>query len=67
MTDYDYLVDRSYCFDDGNSITITQIKRRDDGPWVTFDVKNGPGIKKRSVMPIMEFVENYGHLFNIEL
>ncbi len=57
------LVNRSYTFEDGDSLTIVQIKRRDSGPWVTFHVQQGPGIPRKLTMHLAEFNEMYGHLF----
>lgn len=58
-----YLVGRSYTFPDGNNITVTQIKRREDGYWVIYDIRLGPGIPKQLVMPMPQFIEQYSHLF----
>lgn len=60
------LVGQSYTFEDKDSIQIVQIKRRDDGPWVTFHVQQGPGIPRKLVMRIDEFSQTYGHLFGID-
>lgn len=58
------LVGKSYIFEDGNSITITQIKIRDDNqPWVTYQTQSGPGIPRKYVMTLHEFNGHYGHLF----
>jgi hypothetical protein len=63
---FDDLVGQSYTFEDGNSITVTQIKRRDgEEYWVTFQVVTGPGIPRRQVMEYHEFMHTYGHLFKI--
>lgn len=61
------LVGKSYVFDDGNSITITQIKiRNGNEPWVTYQTLSGPGIPRRYVMTLQEFNEHYGHLFGLK-
>lgn len=58
------LVDQIYTFPDGNSITVTQVKIRDENiEWVTYKVKTGPGIPQKFVLPIHEFMNMYGHLF----
>lgn len=58
------LIGKSYVFEDGNSITITQIKIRDGNePWITYQTISGPGIPRRYVMTLHEFTEHYGHLF----
>ena len=60
------LLGRSYTFPDGNSITVLQIKLRDENiPYVTYMVQNGPGIPQKLIVPVFEFLENFGHLFNI--
>lgn len=58
------LVGKSYTFDDGNSITIIQVKDRDDDCLVTYLVKQGPGIPRKLVMSLTEFENTYGHLFS---
>lgn len=58
-----YLVGRSYTFTDGNSIRVTQIKRREDGYWVTYVIRTGPSLPKQLVMPMPQFIEQYSHLF----
>jgi hypothetical protein len=36
-------VGKTYTFEDGNSITVIQIKRRDEEQyWVTYSVNTGP-------------------------
>ena len=50
-------------FDDGATLRVLQIKRRDDGPWVTYETTRGPGIPMRLVMLESEFHKLFGHLF----
>lgn len=57
------LVGKSYVFEDGDKIQVMQIKLRDDGEWVTYHVTQGPGVSRKLVMPLPEFMNNYGHLF----
>jgi hypothetical protein len=60
------LVGKSYVFEDGNSITVMQIKTTDPergGQYVTYHVKIGPGNPQKLVLPIEEFMGMYGHLF----
>ena len=60
------LVGKSHIFEDGDSITVTQIKIRDGNEhWVTYQVQQGPGIPRRLVMALHEFSNTYGHLFGI--
>jgi hypothetical protein len=55
---------RKYVFDDGKSITIRQIKRRDESQyWVTYETLTGPGIPTKFIMEWNEFKATYGHLF----
>jgi hypothetical protein len=57
------MVGKSYRFEDGNSITIVQIKTRDTGPWVTYETLLDGSIPKRTVMPHGEFMSVFAHLF----
>lgn len=60
------LIGKSYTFEDGDRITITQIKIRDEGErWITYHVQQGPGIPRKLIMREAEFVDTYGHLFGI--
>jgi hypothetical protein len=60
------LVGKTHTFEDGDSITVTQIKQRDGNElWVTYNIQQGPGIPRRLVMSLHEFVNTYGHLFDI--
>ena len=60
------LVGKTYTFEDGNSITIVQIKERDGNElFVTYHVKKGPGIPQKLVLPMAEFIGHYGHLFGL--
>lgn len=55
---------KTYIFEDGNSITVTQLKLRDENKyWVTYQVITGPGIPRKHVMEYEEFINTYGHLF----
>lgn len=65
VEDFLHLVGKSYTFEDRDSIEIIQLKRRDDGPWVTVHITQGPGIPRKLVMRIDEFLDSYGHLFEI--
>ena len=61
------IVGLSHTFEDGDSITVIQIKIRDGNiPWVTYAVQQGPGVARRLVMQIDEFVSTYGHLFGVK-
>ncbi len=62
---YEKLIGLSHKFEDGDSITIMQIKRRDEGPAVTYLVQQGPGIPRKLILPLHEFIDHYGQLFKI--
>jgi hypothetical protein len=65
MTD---LQGKSYTFEDGNSITVVQIKKTDEdrgGFLVTYLIKTGPGIPQKLILPMNEFMGHYGHLFGL--
>ena len=57
------MVGKKYIFEDGDSLEIVQIKRRETGPWVTYHVQQGPGIPRKLLMMLDEFHATYGHLF----
>lgn len=62
------LVGQSHTFDDGNSITVIQIKKTDEdrGSFlVTYAIKTGPGIPQKLILPLNEFIDHYGHLFGL--
>lgn len=60
------LVGKTHTFDDGDSIKVSQIKERDGNEmWVTYLIQQGPGIPRKLLMPLHEFVNIYGHLFGI--
>lgn len=62
--EYQKYVGQSFKFEDGNSITIIQIKRRDeDQYWVAYEVVTGPGLPARFSIEFNQFKEYYGHLF----
>lgn len=66
MNEYSNLVGKEYIFSDNDKIKIFQIKRRDDGDYVTYLVHQGPGIPRKLVMPLVQFLDNYGHLFGVK-
>ncbi len=61
------LLGKSYTFEDGDTIEVVQIKRRDTGPWVTYHITQGPGIPRKMVMQAEEFDQTYGHLFGLRV
>lgn len=61
------IIGLNHTFDDGDSITVMQIKMRDGNiPWVTYQIQQGPGIPRKLVMQLDEFVNMYGHLFGVK-
>jgi hypothetical protein len=57
-------IGRNYTFEDGQSLTIREIKLRDEGQyWVTYMTVTGPGIPIKYVMEFDAFKVTYGHLF----
>lgn len=65
---YDYqqgqeLVGKCYIFDDNDMIEVIQVKRRDDGPWVTYHITQSGGIPRKLLLPLEAFKVEYGHLF----
>lgn len=62
------IIGKSHTFPDGDSIKITQIKMRDANKlWVTYHIQQGPGIPRKLVMPLDEFMGTYGHLFDMSV
>lgn len=60
------LIGKTHIFEDGDSITVMQIKIRDENiPFVSYLVQQGPGIPRKLVLPLPEFLDHYGHLFGI--
>jgi hypothetical protein len=58
------LVGQKFVFADGDSLEIIQIKSRDeDTHLVTYHVQQGPGIPRKLVMELTEFIGIYGYLF----
>lgn len=63
---HENLVGKTHVFPDGDSIKVVQIKLRDANQyWVTYNVQQGPGIPRKLIMPMDEFIGTYGHLFGI--
>lgn len=61
------IVGLNHTFEDNDSITVMQIKMRDGNiPWVTYQIQQGPGIPRKLVMQLDEFVNMYGHLFGVK-
>lgn len=61
-TGYD-LVGRSYTFEDGITLRVTQCKRRELGYWITYEIQSPGALPKKLVMSIGEFRGKFEHLF----
>jgi len=59
------LVGKSFMFEDGDKIEVIQVKRREDGLWVTYHVTQSGGIPRKLLLSLTSFLDHYGHLFNI--
>jgi hypothetical protein len=61
------LVGKKHVFEDGAEIEVVQIKMRDNSietvPVVTYTVQNGHSIPRKLVLPLNEFIDTFGHLF----
>lgn len=61
------LIGAKHNFADGDSIEVLEVKLRDfDGgisPFVSYYIRQGPGIPRKLVMEFNEFVGAYRHLF----
>jgi len=60
------LVGQSYTFEDGNKIEVIEVKEADEGlggTRVFYLTYTGPGIPRKLVMPLTEFLGHYSHLF----
>jgi len=58
------LVGQTYTFADNDTLTVVHIKWRGDEDFlVSYAVQQGPGIPRKLVMPLQEFIATYGYLF----
>lgn len=58
------LVGKEYIFEDGQKITVIQVKNRDEGEQlVTYHIDRGNAIPQKLVMTMAEFEKTFGHLF----
>jgi hypothetical protein len=63
----DELVGKKHTFEDGDSIEVIQIKSRNqEHHLVTYHIQQGPGIPRKQVMELNEFVSTYGQLFEAD-
>jgi hypothetical protein len=59
----DALTGKSYSFEDGGKIEVIQVKQRDDGPWVTYQISVNDSLPRKLTMHRKEFMDHYKHLF----
>lgn len=64
MLTKDNIVGLKHKFEDGDSIEVIQVKSRNDElHLVTYHIQQGPGIPRKLIMELNEFIDTYGHLF----
>ena len=67
MLTKDNIVGIKHQFEDGDSIEVIQVKSRNEElHLVTYHIQQGPGIPRKLIMELNEFIETYGHLFEVE-
>lgn len=62
------IVGKSFTFEDGDIITVMQIKQKEihneTVPLVTYTIQQGRNsIPRKLVMPYSTFIDTFGHLF----
>jgi hypothetical protein len=63
----DNIVGIKHQFEDGDSIEVMQVKSRNEElHLVTYHIQQGPGIPRKLIMELNEFIDTYGHLFEVE-
>ncbi len=68
MLTKDNIVGLKYRFEDGDTIEVVQLKSRSDElHLVTYHIQQGPGIPRKLVMELNEFINTYGHLFQEQI
>ncbi len=67
MLTKDNIVGIKHKFEDGDSIEVIQLKSRSEEiHLVTYHIQQGPGIPRKLVMELNQFIDTYGHLFEVE-
>lgn len=67
MLTKDNVVGLKHQFEDGDSIEVIQVKSRNEElHLVTYHIQQGPGIPRKLIMELTEFIDTYGHLFEQE-
>jgi hypothetical protein len=49
---------------ENQEIEVTDVKRRESGQWVTYQFNHVTAIPRRMCMPLDEFEDEFGFLFN---
>jgi hypothetical protein len=63
----DNIVGLKHQFEDGDSIEVMQVKSRNEElHLVTYRIQQGPGIPRKLIMELNEFIGTYGYLFEEE-
>jgi hypothetical protein len=63
----DNIVGLKHQFEDGDSLEVMQVKsRNEEMHLVTYHVQQGPGIPRKLIMELNEFIGTYGYLFEAE-
>ena len=64
MLTKDNVVGLKHQFEDGDSIEVMQVKSRNEElHLVTYHIQQGPGIPRKLIMELNEFIGTFGHLF----
>ncbi len=67
MLTKDNIVGLKHQFEDGDSIEVMQVKSRNEElHLVTYHIQQGPGIPRKLIMELNEFIGTYGYLFEEE-
>ena len=67
MLTKDNVVGLKHQFEDGDSIEVIQVNSRNEElHLVTYHIQQGPGIPRKLIMELNEFIDTYGHLFQEE-
>jgi hypothetical protein len=60
-------IKQPYTFPDGVVLEILQIKTRDNNvEWVTYNTTHRGALPKKHTIPILEFIDNFGHLYGLK-
>lgn len=64
LSGHEDLIGQKYTFEDGDSLEVIHIKWRGDEDFlVSYFVHQGPGIPRKLVLSLQEFLATYGYLF----